>query len=187
MGARLWLDAVNTEWVEGDERVEGWPDAVGLGAWLRQAGDLYEEAGALRDFALADEALLRDMKRLRTTLRAVCEAAHATGALAPPMLEEINAALRHRGVVTRLEAGANGWRERELPSGEMTDAPYLLARSAARSLSRGELARLRPCANPNCILWFMDTSKNGTRRWCSMEGCGNRAKVAAHFARKRAK
>ncbi|WP_244166242.1 CGNR zinc finger domain-containing protein [Micromonospora saelicesensis] len=32
---------------------------------------------------------------------------------------------------------------------------------------------------------FYDTSRNGTRRWCSMDGCGARAKAARHCQRQR--
>jgi predicted RNA-binding Zn ribbon-like protein len=35
------------------------------------------------------------------------------------------------------------------------------------------------------VLHFFDVSKNGTRRWCSMSGCGNRAKARRHYARSR--
>jgi predicted RNA-binding Zn ribbon-like protein len=45
---------------------------------------------------------------------------------------------------------------------------------------------LRRCANHDtCVLMFLDTSRSHTRRWCSMELCGNRSKVAAHDARSR--
>lgn len=44
--------------------------------------------------------------------------------------------------------------------------------------------RIRPCANDACVLHFYDISKNGTRRWCSMAGCGNRAKAQRHYARR---
>jgi len=40
--------------------------------------------------------------------------------------------------------------------------------------------RIRRCQNPGCVLWFFDTTRNGTRRWCSMEVCGNRAKARRH-------
>ncbi|MEK8104393.1 CGNR zinc finger domain-containing protein [Micromonospora sp. M12] len=39
---------------------------------------------------------------------------------------------------------------------------------------------------PACVLHFYDTSRNGTRRWCSMDGCGGRAKAARHYQRHRA-
>ena len=43
--------------------------------------------------------------------------------------------------------------------------------------------RLRVCEHADCVLWFLDTSKAGRRRWCSMESCGNRAKAKRHYAR----
>jgi predicted RNA-binding Zn ribbon-like protein len=45
--------------------------------------------------------------------------------------------------------------------------------------------RIRTCAHEDCDLWFRDTSRNGSRRWCSMARCGNKAKVAAHYRRRR--
>jgi len=46
---------------------------------------------------------------------------------------------------------------------------------------------VRKCANDGCALYFYDTSRTGRRRWCSMAACGNRAKVAAHVQRRRAR
>jgi len=43
--------------------------------------------------------------------------------------------------------------------------------------------RLSRCSAPDCGLVFYDSSRGGTRRWCSMQRCGNRAKVRAHRAR----
>jgi predicted RNA-binding Zn ribbon-like protein len=60
-----------------------------------------------------------------------------------------------------------------------------VAESAAGLLSSGNLALVRKCENPECILFFYDTTKNHGRRWCSMSACGNRAKVAAHYRRTR--
>lgn len=58
-----------------------------------------------------------------------------------------------------------------------------LARDAI-DLFGGPLAsRIRVCAAENCGLLLVDTSKSGRRRWCSMEVCGNRAKVRAHRSR----
>lgn len=43
--------------------------------------------------------------------------------------------------------------------------------------------RVRACAHDACVLRFFDTSRNGTRHWCSMAACGNRAKASRHYAR----
>jgi predicted RNA-binding Zn ribbon-like protein len=55
--------------------------------------------------------------------------------------------------------------------------------SAADALSSGELGRVRRCADTRCHRVFVDTTKNGRRRWCDMGTCGNRAKAARHRAR----
>jgi predicted RNA-binding Zn ribbon-like protein len=58
-----------------------------------------------------------------------------------------------------------------------------LAFSAAALFAEAPRGRIRKCAE--CILHFYDTSKKGTRRWCSMRLCGNRVKVASYAARQR--
>jgi predicted RNA-binding Zn ribbon-like protein len=55
----------------------------------------------------------------------------------------------------------------------------LLATDALELLGNPDLVpRLRECENPECTRLYVDTSRGGTRRWCGMSGCGNRAKVA---------
>lgn len=186
IGGELWLDAVNSEWISNGQRVDGWRDMASLQAWLREASRHHDEAEALNDVNLDEgEALLHAVKQLRAVLRVGCETAHAARALPKDSLTLLNRALSGRGVVSRLEEITEGWREREILEDTSAGVLWLLARSAARSWVRSDLRRLKPCANPECILWFMDTSKNGTRRWCSMQACGNRHKVTAHYKRRK--
>jgi predicted RNA-binding Zn ribbon-like protein len=60
-----------------------------------------------------------------------------------------------------------------------------IAVAAAELLTDQPTSRLRRCsgAEHGCAWLFLDTSRGGTRRWCSMQGCGNRAKVRAHYRR----
>jgi predicted RNA-binding Zn ribbon-like protein len=51
-------------------------------------------------------------------------------------------------------------------------------------LTETEPSRIRKCES--CVVHFFDTSKKGSRRWCSMNLCGNKVKVAAYQRRKRA-
>ncbi len=60
---------------------------------------------------------------------------------------------------------------------------FLIARSAAELLATGDLSLVKTCEGGGCILLFYDTTKSHTRRWCSMAGCGNREKAAAHYRR----
>jgi predicted RNA-binding Zn ribbon-like protein len=60
-----------------------------------------------------------------------------------------------------------------------------LARAAIELIASPTLSRIRNCANPTCSLMFIDHSRPGRRRWCSMAGCGNRAKTARYRQRRR--
>jgi predicted RNA-binding Zn ribbon-like protein len=62
---------------------------------------------------------------------------------------------------------------------------WAIARSAVDLLTSPEVGRVKACANHGCGWLFFDSSKNGSRRWCSMEGCGSRAKMRRYNARKR--
>jgi predicted RNA-binding Zn ribbon-like protein len=55
----------------------------------------------------------------------------------------------------------------------------------AVDLVRESPGRVRECADPRCPVLFLDTSRNGSRRWCSMERCGARAKASAYYRRHR--
>jgi predicted RNA-binding Zn ribbon-like protein len=53
--------------------------------------------------------------------------------------------------------------------------------SAGDLLAGPRLDRVRRCANPECAWLFLDDSRAGKRRWCSMSACGNRAKARRHY------
>jgi predicted RNA-binding Zn ribbon-like protein len=60
-----------------------------------------------------------------------------------------------------------------------------IIRSIFDTLDAYSPERIRQCEHEECILHFVDTSKSGKRRWCSMEVCGNRYKAAEFYAKKR--
>ena len=57
--------------------------------------------------------------------------------------------------------------------------------SAGDLLTGGKLDKVKRCANPECGWLFLDDSRAGKRRWCSMQSCGNRAKAKRHYHRSR--
>jgi predicted RNA-binding Zn ribbon-like protein len=60
-----------------------------------------------------------------------------------------------------------------------------LAREAVHLFGGENVHRIRQCESPTCPIFFVDTSRSGQRRWCSMAACGNKAKVAALRERER--
>lgn len=78
--------------------------------------------------------------------------------------------------------------ERDGVSWSRADVPALLAAIARAGveLFGGPLSdRIRQCQGEGCALLFVDTSRSGHRKWCSMAGCGNKAKVGSFRERNR--
>jgi predicted RNA-binding Zn ribbon-like protein len=99
-------------------------------------------------------------------------------------LEQLNHALALTPPRLRLIRGARGfgWAANDaVPIVPALLAPVLW--SAADLLTYADNRRLRRCVNEECLWLFMDHSKGGTRRWCDMNSCGNRAKAKRHYAR----
>lgn len=87
----------------------------------------------------------------------------------------------------RRRAGANRVRLAQALSSVARDAVALFTEVGFDDLAAdGQPTRLSRCSADDCGLVFYDSSRGGTRRWCSMQRCGNRAKVRAHRARRAA-
>jgi predicted RNA-binding Zn ribbon-like protein len=57
--------------------------------------------------------------------------------------------------------------------------------AAVQLLTSGQLSRVKAC--PSCGWFFLDTSKNNSRRWCSMEDCGSIDKARRYYRKKRSR
>jgi predicted RNA-binding Zn ribbon-like protein len=64
-----------------------------------------------------------------------------------------------------------------------TQVAAAAAREAIELIGTDLSSRVRQCEGVNCYLMFLDTSRPGNRRWCSMQRCGNRHKVGAYRTR----
>ncbi|WP_051021459.1 CGNR zinc finger domain-containing protein [Nocardia araoensis] len=66
-------------------------------------------------------------------------------------------------------------------SGDADAVLTAIARSAIELIGGGAL--VKECGRAACTRLYVDTSRGGSRRWCDMTLCGNRAKNAAFRAR----
>ena len=167
IGGDPTLDFVNTEIVRDGEPADLLTDAEALERWLQDAG-----FGRVR----VSPAAWKGAKRLRAALRR-----HFSGE--GSALRIVNEELRRGRGALALRAKDEGFAVEFEPEGK--DARFLLARAAATFLASADPARIRACGGTDCVLFFYDTTKSATRRWCSMAGCGNRMKAAAHYRRNR--
>ncbi|WP_257138734.1 CGNR zinc finger domain-containing protein [Streptomyces sp. rh34] len=121
-----------------------------------------------------------DARVLRDALWRLAEG-HADGARpGRDDLATLNDAAAHPPLTARLTA--DGDREWAL-GGTGTGLLSTVARDAVELFTGAYAHRIRACGAHGCRLLFVDTSRPGRRRWCSMERCGNRHKVRAHRAR----
>jgi predicted RNA-binding Zn ribbon-like protein len=124
---------------------------------------------------------------LREVIFRCCFAVASGDAVPDADLDALNRALATAPPRRRLvqDAGVCAWAaEAAAPSASLLLAPILW--SAADLLARAKLLRVRRCANDKCLWLFIDRSKAGTRRWCDMAACGNRAKAQRHYRNNRA-
>ena len=187
VGNHLALDFLNTCPVQNGETVELLPDFDALLRWFRAADVLSSrEAASLQQLwgeSARAQHVVEAVRELRERLRKEVLARERGGTVHRAALDELNHLMAEHPMLTRLKTSGNAsttelWFDPRQP--EDLFAP--LAHSAA-TLSDADRNRVRKCGQ--CVLHFHDTSKKGTRRWCSMQLCGNRLKVAAYATRRR--
>ena len=194
-GGTLALDLLNTwrfnadqplDLLQGPEDLVIWLAAAGLpdGAYCAELSSSPPNRRILLDEALW---LRRDILLIVQSLVA--------GELPPPYtVDALNRILTESGTSFRLDSltiPPEGDQEKRMEGqlvlnvhehiSSVLGVLQPIALSTARIVTEANPTRIRQCASSNCMYWFLDTSKSGRRRWCSMSRCGNRAKVAKHY------
>jgi predicted RNA-binding Zn ribbon-like protein len=172
---RLSLDFVRTLRNRGTAAaVEELPDASALAAWVAQFGPFPARPGAGQEHGAAGQAVTA--RRLREAVYQLIIAARGpggAGSCPQAARQTVNEAASHPGPAPHLDAsGLLRWEAGDPVSATLA----LIARDALDLAASAAIARVRDCANPSCNAMFLDGSRPGSRRWCSMSTCGNQAK-----------
>jgi len=185
LGGRLSLDFVNTSPANLDI---SWEQLIYFleAARIVTPDRAVQLLGLPRSNAQAAAELLSKARNLRSPLRKAFTAMLRKQRIAAEWITPLNDVLRITEGHDELVASPDGWGiEFVAREGGLDWLLAAVARSGAELIAEGGQSRLRICANPQCGLFFYDTSRTHARRWCSMAVCGNRSKVAA-FAKRRA-
>ncbi|MGD0878587.1 MAG: CGNR zinc finger domain-containing protein [Anaerolineales bacterium] len=191
VGGELCLDFANT--LNGHARLphheylQDYRDTV---LWGRHAGALpADEAATLLSEAARRpaeaEIVYRKGLELRETIFRIFSSLADGNQVDRIELELLNAAWRDGQSHTRLAVSSGGF------SLGWDDEPCLerllraVTDSAIHLLVSPQCIQVRSCAGANCDWLFVDSSRNHLRRWCSMDECGNRAKMQRRQARQR--
>ncbi len=186
----LCLDFVNTQKVKNGQITDSVSDLKKLLSWLVTAGVLDKEEADRRmkdwDGTIVAEELLEQAHELRSIIRILAESLETQIPVESTIIDKINFIMQSCSGYEHIDA-SNGKFNRRFVCHPKTPKCLLhpIVESVTELLCKGNHLLIRRCENPNCILYFYDTSKNHSRRWCSMSTCGNRVKVAAHYRRSR--
>jgi len=170
----LCLDFANTRYWRGQAApTETLNAPADLAAWAKTA-----KAPSAREF---DTALA-----LRETIYRLFDSNAQGKPAAPRDLETLNRALAEAPGRTALKRGREGydWAV-DMKAGTALALLAPVIWSAGDLLAGPRLDRVRRCANPECLFLFLDDSRAGKRRWCTMSTCGNRAKAKRHYHKSR--
>lgn len=180
-GQRWWFDsgslALDFAYTGGIDRPEDGSspavhDAAGLNGWLVER---FPEVAPT-----AGDRELRDAGTLRSAIGRLARQASRAEPLAPDDVDVVNLFAATPDIPPVL---AGGGRQAGRTNARPHQALGTIARDAVRLFGPDVDGRIRECSADDCDLVYLDTSRSGTRRWCSMQRCGNRAKVRAHRAR----
>ncbi len=172
------LDFINTSYGVGEDHQECLGSDARVLEWLKQAGfPPPTEPPSARSGALLKAAF--ELRKIALEL-VIARRAGGVGNVATlnRMLALGNS---YRELVWSKRAGPTLEQRRHAGSIEALLVP--VAEAVATLLAHGDFTLVRKCEGSNCVLWFYDHTKAHRRRWCSMESCGNRMKVAAFRAR----
>ncbi len=128
---------------------------------------------------------LQNARRLRDVVFGAFDELARRGRVSGKRLALLNAFVRNAGAkrIVSAEGEQCGW---GWDIGEDLDAPlWPVSQSAADVLTSGQRDLVRQCDGETCLRVFVDSSKNGRRRWCDAAGCGNRHRVREHYWRSR--
>jgi predicted RNA-binding Zn ribbon-like protein len=188
----LCLSFANTrQWRGTDKPAETLHDIADLLRWIETTGGLGASViRPIHDWADAHPKRAARMFSAAIELReAIYRAFSAVadgGPVANADLTALRDALADAPVRSSLDAAGDFYAWRTPPL--QPEAPDLLAPvlwSVGDLLVRSTQRRIRRCANPECRWLFIDESRMGTRRWCDMSSCGNRAKARRHYEKVR--
>jgi len=191
IGGELCLDFANT--VNGHARLpqhEYIHDYRDLVLWSRHAGSVNEsearellEQGAV--YPIEAEMVYRQGLELRESIFRTFAALAGGGRADRDDLHHLNTSWqegqRHVCMIHTPAGFSLGWDDEPCLQGLLRT----VAASAIQLLTSPQVHRVRSCAGERCDWLFVDTSRNHLRRWCSMDECGNRAKMQRRQLKKK--
>jgi predicted RNA-binding Zn ribbon-like protein len=174
----LALELANTIFVSAGQPCDALASPADLDAWLRANVEQFS--------SLPPTATMADVNRFRSLRHALRRIFSSVADATAPLSEDIevlNTASAAAPEFARFDWFGRGPRMTLLTTADATTTALArIARTAIELLAGPNMTRISDCQAPGCVLFFLREPRR--RHWCS-PACGNRARVARHYARHR--
>jgi predicted RNA-binding Zn ribbon-like protein len=189
VGNRPILDLLNTKPVLAEGPTELLADVRALERWLIASGMVssVKDKATVRGWrnSVEAETFLKQLIAFRERLRDAVLRIESGTFPSDAFLSEVDSLLLQHSLHTSLnKRGGKLTRETFVEFRKPADLWAPIVDATADLLTEVERSHIRKCES--CVVHFFDTSKKGSRRWCSMNICGNKLKVATYQRKKRA-
>jgi predicted RNA-binding Zn ribbon-like protein len=173
VGGHAALDFVNTAEERGHPDAD---DALSSARDLRVWGRRYGLLGRSARLDATAEAEFDRAREAREVLYALFFARAHDRPLPRAALARVSELAADAYRAAALQTAADGRLEWRWDRAELATIRHVAVTSAIELLHAGPSPRLKQCPGDHCGWFFLDTTKRGNRRWCSMSECGQEAK-----------
>ena len=185
VGGHPALDFLNTihDW-KAQERLDRLADFADVLAFAGAASVLRPAEARRLEGQAGDAAELRQLRELRERLVRVFQALLSSATPDPADLDRLAADAARAAASARLRHSRGGMvRAIELHDAGAAVVRWRIVDAAVALLTSEKLVDVKSC--PSCGWFFVDTTKNRSRRWCSMSTCGSAVKARRYYRRRR--
>lgn len=180
LGGAAWINLLNTMVMRNKQPTDLLADPSNTRSWLEENGLLLSGMNPPLGEVKHDHIRTR-LTALREIFTQVLNDLERQFSLSAPVYDEIKKCTE--ALEVKLTMSCQGTKLELKCEGKtpLDQIGYTLIHSMFDTLSSISPDRIRKCEHEDCILHFVDVSKSGRRRWCSMEQCGNRHKAAQFY------
>lgn len=184
LGGATWINLLNTVIMRNKQPTDLLADSAITLSWLKENQLLLPGMDSPLD-QINHDHIRNELVTLRDIFNQVLNDLEIKGSLSDTVGGEITKCVESLEV--KLKISYEGTKLILVYEGKtlMDQIRHTLIQSLSHTLNNVSPDRIRKCEHEDCILHFIDVSKNGRRRWCSMEQCGNRYKAAQFYVKNR--
>lgn len=173
IGGSLWVNLLNTKRMEDGELIDVLDDVNKMTGWLS-----FHKVELSSDLNKQGE----DLKLLRGLLSELLKASNSS----EEVLSQLNKFLHNTSIYLGLDVKGGKFIRCFKAVNPNNTGLIRIIEDFFNTIEVIDFNRVRQCAHEDCVLYFIDSSKGGRRRWCSMETCGNKHKASVHYKKLKA-